>query len=94
MSSTSIGTTSKKNKNKSNPAITDYDRSKLKAHREQLQKEIDRIAGLLKGKDVHNSPIDSLASIASGAPSNTPVHSPKRYSYSSSKNYITGRSWC
>ncbi len=91
MSSTSFGTTSKKNKNKSNPTITDYDRSRLKAHREQLQKEIDRIAGLLKGKDVHISPIDSLASIASGAPSNTPVHSPKRYSYSSSKNYITGR---
>lgn len=67
------------------------DEEQLKAHRELLQKEIDKIAGLLQRKEIQATQIDVLDnSEEGGAPSNTPVQSPKKYSHSSS-NYITDR---
>ncbi|CCH41609.1 ATP synthase subunit beta [Wickerhamomyces ciferrii] len=62
----------------------------LNAHRQQLQREIDRIAGLLNTREVHADAIlRSTFNDQGGAPSNTPEHSPKMLNGYNDSNYVT-----
>jgi len=66
----------------------DLEKYQIESHREQLKRKVDRLAGLLKGEEIRNATIEFLSNTSDGgAPSNTPVHSPKRYTYSPSRYY-------